>query len=127
MAEEMSELVHEMRSLAMLAVRHPREVDGMSSVLQVVSSIEQIANAAVDIGKIVLRNIGIPRALVVDLAEAAEVSQRLVVAEGSHLANRPLSDMELPVVVGMRVDAIQRGRRWLTDVGGDEVVEAGDE
>ena len=36
--EEMSDLVHEMRSLAMLAVRHPREVDGMSSVLQVVSS-----------------------------------------------------------------------------------------
>ena len=72
--EEMSDLVHEMRSLAMLAVRHPREVDGMSSVLLVVSSIEQIANAAVDIGKIVLRKIGIPRALVVDLAQAAEVS-----------------------------------------------------
>ena len=124
--EEMSDLVHEMRSLAMLAVRHPREVDGMSSVLQVVSSIEQIANAAVDIAKIVLRNIGIPRALVVDLAQAAEVSHRLIVADGSHLANRPLSDMELPVVVGMRVGAIQRGRRWLTDVGGDDIVEAGD-
>ena len=124
--EEMSDLVHEMRSLAMLAVRHPREVDGMSSVLQVVSSIEQIANAAVDIAKIVLRQIGIPRALVVDLGQAAEVSHRLVVADGSHLANRPLADMELPVVVGMRVVAMQRGRRWLTDVGGEDIVEAGD-
>ena len=124
--EEMSDLVHEMRSLAMLAVRHPREVDGMSSVLLVVSSIEQIANAAVDIGKIVLRKIGIPRALVDDLAQAAEVSHRLVVADGSHLANRPLADMELPVAVGMRVVAIQRGRRWLTDVGGDDIVEPGD-
>ena len=124
--EEMSDLVHEMRSLAMLAVRHPREVDGMSSVLLVVSSIEQIANAAVDIGKIVLRKIGSPRALVVDLAQAAEVSHRLVVADGSHLANRPLADMELPVAVGMRVVAIQRGRRWLTDVGGDDIVEPGD-
>jgi uncharacterized protein with PhoU and TrkA domain len=124
--EEMSDLVHEMRSLAMLAVRHPREVDGMSSVLQVVSSIEQIANAAVDIAKIILRQIGIPRALVVDLAQAAEVSHRLVVADGSHLANRPLGDMELPVVVGMRVVAIQRGRRWLTDVGGEDIVEPGD-
>lgn len=124
--EEMSDLVHEMRSLAMLAVRHPREVDGMSSVLQVVSSIEQIANAAVDIANIVLRNLGIPRALVVDLARAAEVSHRLVVAAGSHLANRPLQDMELPVVVGMRVVAIQRGRRWVTDVGGAEIVQPGD-
>ena len=124
--EDMSALVHEMRSLAMLAVRHPREVDGMSSVLQVVSSIEQIANAAVDIAKIVLHHLGIPRALIVDLAQAAEVSHRLVVAPGSHLANRPLRDMELPVAVGMRVVAIQRGRHWITDVGGDSIVEPGD-
>ena len=124
--ENMSNLVHEMRSLAMLAVRHPREVDGMSSVLQVVSSIEQIANAAVDISKIVLHHLGIPQGLIVDLAQAAEVSHRLVVAEGSHLANRPLRDMELPVAVGMRVVAIQRGRHWLTDVGGDSIIEPGD-
>lgn len=124
--EDMSALVHEMRSLAMLAVRHPREVDGMSSVLQVVSSIEQIANAAVDICKIVLHHLGIPRALIVDLAQADEVSHRLVVAPGSHLANRPLRDMELPVAVGMRVVAIQRGRHWITDVGGDSITEPGD-
>ena len=124
--EEMSDLVHEMRSLTMLAVRHPREVDGMSSVLLVVSSIEQIANAAVDISKIVLRNIGIPQALLVDMAEAAEVSHRLVVAQGSHLVSRSLADLELPVVVGMRVVAIQRGRRWLTDIGGESVLEPSD-
>jgi uncharacterized protein with PhoU and TrkA domain len=122
----MSQLVHEMRSLAMLAVRHPREVDGMSSVLQVVSAIERVSNAAVDIARIVLRKLGIPRALVVDLAQAAEVSHRLPVAAGSHLADRPLRDMELPVVVGMRVVAIQRGRRWMTDVEGDTIVEPGD-
>jgi uncharacterized protein with PhoU and TrkA domain len=124
--EEMSDLVHEMRSLTMLAVRHPREVDGMSSVLLVISSIEQIANAAVDISKIVLRNIGIPQALLVDMAEAAEVSHRLVVAHGSHLVSRSLADLELPVVVGMRVVAIQRGRRWLTDIGGESVLEPSD-
>ena len=124
--EEMSDLVHEMRSLTMLAVRHPREVDGMSSVLLVVSSIEQIANAAVDISKIVLRNIGIPQALLVDMAEAAEVSHRLVVAHGSHLVSRSLADLELPVVVGMRVVAIQRGRRWLTDIRGESVLEPSD-
>jgi uncharacterized protein with PhoU and TrkA domain len=124
--QQMSGLVHEMRALAMLAVRHPREVDGMSSVLQVVSAIEQIANDAVDIANVVLRHLGIPRALVVDLAEAAEVSHRLAVAAGSHLANRPLADMELPVVVGMRVVAVQRGRRWNTSVDGGTIVEPGD-
>ncbi len=124
--QDMSDLVHEMRSLALLAVRHPREVDGMSSVLQVISAIERIGNAAADIAKIVTRQLGIPHALLIDLAKAAEVSHRLVVAEGSHLANRPLADMELPVAVGMRVVAVQRGRLWNTDIGGDTIVEPGD-
>ncbi len=124
--QDMSDLVHEMRSLALLAVRHPREVDGMSSVLQVISAIESVGNAAADIAKIVTRQLGIPRALLVDLAKAAEVSHRLVVAEGSHLANRPLADLELPVAVGMRVVAVQRARHWNTDIGGDTIVEPGD-
>ena len=123
---DMSGLVREMRRIAMLAVRHPREADGMSSVLQVVSAMEHIANDAVDISRIVTRKLGIPRLLIADLALAAEVSHRLVVRDGSHLANRPLRDMELPVVVGMRVVAVQRGSRWYTDVTGATVVEAGD-
>ena len=123
---DMSGLVREMRRIAMLAVRRPREADGMSSVLQVVSAMEHIANDAVDISRIVTRKLGIPRLLIADLALAAEVSHRLVVRDGSHLANRPLRDMELPVVVGMRVVAVQRGSRWYTDVTGATVVEAGD-
>ena len=124
--EDMSELVRDMRGLAMLSVRSVREVDSMASVLRVVSAIERIANDAVDISRIVTRRLGIPTALVADLATAAEVSHRLAVREGSHLARRPLRDMELPVVVGMRVVAVQRGRRWITDVDGDTIVEAGD-
>jgi uncharacterized protein with PhoU and TrkA domain len=124
--EDMSGLVQQMRGLAMLSVRSPREADAMSTVLRIVSAIERVANAAVDISRIVTRKLGIPKALIADLALAAEVSHRLEVRQGSHLANRPLFDMELPVVVGMRVVAIQRGRRWNTDVDGDTVVEPGD-
>ncbi len=124
--ENMSQTVAEMRALSLLAVRSRREAEEMTWVLRIVSAIERIANSAVDIGHIVTRNLGIPQVLVADLARAAEVSHRLVVREGSHLANRPLSDMELPVVVGMRVVAIQSGRRWNTHVDGDTIVEPGD-
>lgn len=124
--ETMSEIVAEMRAIALLAVRNRREAESMTSVLHIVAAIERIANDAVDISRIVTRNLGIPAVLVADLARAAEVSHRLVVRAGSHLANRPLSDMELPVVVGMRVVAIQRGRRWHTDVDGDTIVEPDD-
>ena len=49
----MSELVHEMRAVSVLAARHPKEAEAMASVLQVISCIERIGNSAVDIARIV--------------------------------------------------------------------------
>ena len=48
--DHLNELVHDMRAVCVLAARAPREADAMASVLQVISSIERIGNAAVDIG-----------------------------------------------------------------------------
>jgi uncharacterized protein with PhoU and TrkA domain len=120
--QEMSELVHDMRSICVLAARSPKEADGMASVLQVVSAIERIANDAVDIGRIVSRRLGIPVQLLADLSDAEEVSHRVLVSDGSHMAHRPLSGLELPVATGMRVMAIRRDRTWITDVGGDTII-----
>ena len=119
---QMTELVRDMRSVCIMAVRHPREAEGMSSVLQVISAIERIANDAVDISRIVTRRLGIPAELVANLSGADEVSHRLVVREGSHMVRRPLGDLELPVVAGMRVMAVKRERSWITDVGGAQLM-----
>ena len=124
--EGLSELVHDMRAVCVLAARSPRDADAMSSVLQVISSIERIGNDAVDIARIVTHNLGIPRELVADLSNAEEVSHRVRVREGSHMAHRPLASLELPVATGMRVMAIRRDRDWITEVGGDEVLLPGD-
>src|SRR5437588_9819886 len=122
----LSELVHEMRAVCVLAARSPRDADAMASVLQVVGAIERVGNAAVDISRIVTRRLGIPRALVADLAAAEEVSHRVRVRDGSQMAHRPLADLELPTEVGMRVVAVRRDRTWITDVQGDEVLLPGD-
>ena len=95
--ETMSELVHGMRAVSILAVRNPKEAEAMSSVLQVISAIERIANDAVDIARIVTHGLGIPVALVADLSDAEEVSHRVVVSEGSHMAHRPLAALALPI------------------------------
>jgi uncharacterized protein with PhoU and TrkA domain len=124
--EAMSALVHDMRAVCVLAARHPKEADEMASVLQVISAIEGIAAAGADIARIVTHRLGIPRELVADLSNAEEVSHRVRVRENSHLARRPLSDLELPVQTGMRVVAIRRGREWITDVDGDEMCTPGD-
>ncbi|MCP5029876.1 MAG: potassium channel protein [Actinomycetia bacterium] len=120
--ETMSRLVHEMRALCVVAVRNPKEADAMSSVLQVISAVERIANDAVDIARIVTHDLGIPRQLLADLSEAEEVNHRVLVREGSHMSDRPIRDFELPVACGMRIVAIRRGHEWFTDVSGDDIL-----
>lgn len=124
--ERMEKLVHDMRAVCVMAARHPREADAMASVLGVISAIERIANSAVDIARIVTHRLGIPRELVADLSVADEVSHRVRVRDGSHLARRPLADLELPVQTGMRIVAIRRDRDWITDVEGEEIMMPGD-
>jgi len=120
--ERLDGLVHEMREVCILAARSPHDAEQMSSVLHVISSIERIGNAAVDIARIVIHRLGIPAALVADLAAADEVSHRVRVRDSSDLAGRSLADVELPVEVGMRVVAIRRGKEWIIDPDGDEVM-----
>src|SRR3954454_11325187 len=124
--ERLSDLVHEMRAVCVLAARSPRDADAMASVLQVVGAIERLGNAAVDIGRIVTHRLGIPRALVADLSAAEEVAHRVRVRDTSPMARRSLADLELPTEVAMRVVAVRRDRDWITDVTGDEILLPGD-
>ena len=111
--ERLSDLVHEMREISVLAARSPREAEQMSSVLHLISAIERLANAAVDITRVVTHRLGIPADLVADLAAAEEISHRVRIRPDSALAQRRLADVEVPVEVGMRVMAIRRGKDWL--------------
>ena len=82
----LSDLVHEMRAVCVLAARSPRDADAMSSVLHLISAIERMGNAAVDVSRIVTHRLGIPPALVADLAASQEVSHRVRVRDDSALA-----------------------------------------
>jgi uncharacterized protein with PhoU and TrkA domain len=120
--ERLTSLVHEMRAICVLAGRSPRDADEMAGVLGIVSAIERMGNAAVDVARIVTHRLGIPNALVADLADAEEVSHRVRVREESAMAHRRLSDLELPTETGMRVVALRRGKEWSIDPDGDEVL-----
>ncbi len=120
--ERLEDLAHAMREVCVLAARSPRDASEMSSVLHVLSAIERMSDAAVDIARIVTKRLGIPAALVADLAAAEEISHRVRVRPESALAHRALADLELPVEVGMRVVAIRRGKDWIIDPDGDEML-----
>ena len=120
--ERLTDLVHEMREVCVLAARSKHDAEQMSSVLHVVSAIERMGNAAVDVSRIVTHRLGIPAALVADLAAAEEVSHRVRVRAGSALADRKLEEVELPMEVGMRIVALRRGREWIFDPGGEDML-----
>jgi len=125
--ETLTDLVYEMRVICVLAARSPHDAEQMSGLLEVISAIERMGNAAVDISRIVTRRLGIPTDLVADLAAAEEVSHRVRVREESALAHRTLADVELPTEVGMRVVALKRGKGdWTIDPEGDQLLLPGD-
>lgn len=122
----LTHLVEDMRSLAVLGVRNPREAPGMSRVLQVISAIERIGNDAVNIARTVSNKLGIPTHLIEELSDAEEVSHRVVVGDGSSLAHRSLVDIELPLQTGMRILAVRGGDGWTTTVTGETILLPGD-
>jgi uncharacterized protein with PhoU and TrkA domain len=124
--EVLTDLIHEMREVCVLAGRSKRDAEQIASVLHVVSAIERMGNAAVDISRVVTHRLGIPAALVADLAAAEEVSHRVRVRAESALADRSLEEVELPRETSMRVVAIRRGREWIIDPDGDERLMADD-
>ena len=118
----LTELLFDMRILCLVAARSREDAEGMASVLQVASAIEKIGNAAVDIGRIVTRNLGIPAGLIRDLSQAEEVLTRARARRGAPITGRRLKDLKLPTEHGVRVLAIRRGDDWIFDPEGKDVV-----
>ena len=122
LGDELADLAHDMRTMCVVAARSPRDADAMASVLDVMSAIERIGLAAMDIGRIVSHRLGIPAALVADLAAAEEVSHQVHVRDGSEMAHRCVGDLELPTELGMGIVALRRRGEWNTDVEDDVVL-----
>ena len=122
--ERMFDYLHDLRKLAILAARSPEDAEHMAGVLEIASAVENIADAAEDIARIV--QLGILEDLKVDLRHADEIVSRIKVREGSTAVGRTLRDLALPVEIGMWVIATRRGGEWDLDPGPDYVVSTND-
>lgn len=124
--EKMDTLDYHMKMTAMLSTRRVNEAEELLGVLKVASSSENIANAAGDIAKIVLMNMGIPMELKVALREAEETIVRVTVADESPMTGRTLGDLELDIEAGMWVIAIRRKLDWIYDPDQETRLRQGD-
>ena len=132
-AEEVLELEESMdvlqlkaRMALLMAARSPEDAEQLAPVLGVVGAAEKISDAAGDIAKVVLEDIGLPEAMRAALPEAVETLVRARVAADSPLVGRALGDENLATRSGVRVVAVRRDGGWLTDPDADTVLSADD-
>jgi len=118
--------VRDLRVLCMLAARSPEDAEQLAAVLGMASSIEEIADAAEDIARVVLRDLGVPGELRDDLRHAEEVVARVKLRPDNRLAGSSLRDLELPSATGMWVIAIRRDVDYEYGPSGDTVLSDGD-
>jgi uncharacterized protein with PhoU and TrkA domain len=120
--ELMGQYIKHLRLISMLAARSPEDAEGLVDVLHLASCIEQIADAAVGISRVVSDVLGMPDALRADLRHADEVCGRVRIHAGSACAGKSLRELELPIETGMWVIAIRRGADWEFDPGPSSVL-----
>jgi uncharacterized protein with PhoU and TrkA domain len=124
--DRVDELLVELRAVCMLAARTPDDADRLAGVLSMAVSIEGIADAAEDIARIVLKDLGVPGELRDDLRHATEVTARVKIREINELESATLRELELPARTGMWVIAIRRDVDWVYGPGPEETLREGD-
>jgi len=111
--ERMDVLQLRARMSLLMAARNPEDAETLAPVLGVVGAAEKISDAAGDVAKVVLEDIGVPDAMRAALPEAVESLVRAELAADSPYAGRTLGDVNLETETGVRVIAIRRGGEWI--------------
>ncbi len=124
--EQMDVLEMRARMSLLMAARSPDDAERLAPVLGIVAAADQISDAAGDISKIVLEEIGLPEAMRTALPDAVETLVRGVVASDSPYAGRTLKKIDLESETGIRVIALRRGSEWLLNPGPKTKIEADD-
>ncbi|WP_435127360.1 potassium channel family protein [Halobaculum sp. D14] len=119
------------RMSVMMAARSPEDAEELAPVLGVIGAAEKVSNAAGDIAKIVLEDIGLPNAMRAALPEAVETLVRATLDDDSPYVGETLQEINMETETGVRVIAVRRDRAsgkesWITNPGPDTTLRAGD-
>lgn len=119
-------LAYLLKMNTMIAARDAKDAESLLGASIVSSSADKISDAAADIAYIVLRDIGI-HPLVREVFERVEEHLgRSQVNANSILVNKTLRELELASRIGTDVIAIRRGKDWIINPKGDQMILEGD-
>ena len=116
------------RMSLLMACRSTKDAETLAPVLGMVGAAEKISDAAGDIAKVVLEDIGLPDTMRAALPEAVETLVRATVRADSPLTGETLGALNLETETGVRALAIRRQGNWLlnpdreTQLAADDVV-----
>lgn len=109
----------------LMAARNPADAESLAPVLGIVSAATKISDAAADIAKVVLEEIGLPDSMRAGIPEAGEVLARGTVVAGSAYAGRSLRGIDLESRTGVRVIAVRGDDDWQLNPGPDTEIRVG--
>jgi len=129
--ERMDLLQLQARMSLLMAARSPGDAEALAPVLGVVGAAEKIGDAAADIAKVVLEDVGVPDAIRAALPAAVETLVTATVAAESAMAGRTLGELNLETETGVRVVAVRReaesdDREWLLNPDRRTALRSGD-
>ncbi|MFB6280514.1 MAG: potassium channel family protein [Haloferacaceae archaeon] len=124
--ERMDVLQLQARMSLLLAARNPTDAERLAPVLGVVGATEKVSDAAGDIAKVVLDEVGTSEVLRGGLPEAVETLVRGTVAPDAPYAGRTLGAINLETETGVRAIAIRREGEWITNPDRGTALAAGD-
>jgi uncharacterized protein with PhoU and TrkA domain len=114
------------RMSLLMAARTTDDAERLAPVLGVVGAAEKISDAAGDVAKVVLEDIGLPEEMRAALPEAVETLVRAELAADSDLAGRTLGELNVETETGVRIIAIHRRKDWITNPDRDTELAVGD-
>ncbi|WP_302082161.1 potassium channel family protein [Salinibaculum rarum] len=124
--EKMDILQLRARMSILMAARSPADAEALAPVLGIVGAAEKISDAAGDIAKIVLEDIGLPPEMRAALPDAMETLVRAEVATDSPLTETTLGELNLETETGVRALALRRADDWLLNPDANTHLQSGD-
>jgi len=124
--EQMDVLQLRARMSLLLAARNTEDAEALAPVLGMVGAAEKISDAAGDIAKVVLEDIGLPEAMRATLPEAVETIVRATVTADSPFSGTTLGALNLETETGVRAIAIRRSGDWLLNPDAETSLRADD-
>jgi len=111
--DRMDNLHTEFEFLVLASGFKPEDSKDFLGLIRLGVATENIADAAAEIARVVLRGLE-PHPILKDvIKEAEETVTRVQVSKKSTLVGKSLNDVKLPEETGMWVLAIRRGKKWI--------------